>query len=154
MAALINAIQSTLTGASAWTTLVAGGTRLLDDMGRNGLHPDDLSYDSDGLIRLTAVVHWSSGGAAEVAHRTYRRFLYVRLFVDPSATGWANLRLAQRLLRLPAYDGGVIHRAQVAGDNEGRALVSYANDGTDYYDEELNGAAASFVRLYCEWRQR
>lgn len=153
MAALMNSIQTALTSVSAWSTLVAGGTKIADDLGKNGLHPDDLTYDANGVMRLTAMLMWSSGTAAELAQRSYRRFLYVRLFADP-VNGWANARAAQRLLRLPVGDGGVLHRRQVQSDTEGHALIHYVNDGPDYYDEQLNGAAATFVRLYAEFRQR
>ncbi len=153
MAALINAIQTVLTGTSAWTTQMTGGTKIPDDLGKNGLHPDDLTVDANGVMRPTAMLMWSSGTAAELAQRSYRHFLYVRLFADPT-NGWATIRAAQRLLRLPVGDGGVLHRRQVQSDTEGHALVCYVNDGPDFYDEALNGAAATFVRLYAEFRQR
>lgn len=153
MATLSVAIKSALTGAVAWTTLVTGSTYLLDDLGVNGLTPDKLTYDANGRMRLTAVINWSAGTPAEIVHRTYRRFFYVRLFGDP-VNGFVNIRAAQRLLQLPNYDGGVLHRARVVSDTEGHALIAFVNVGTEYYDEELNGACASFSRLVAEYRQR
>jgi len=153
MATLTAAIKAALTGTAAWTSLVTGGTLLTDDLGKNGLQPDDLSYDNDGVMKLTAMITWSSGGAAEVVHSTQRRFFYIRLFADPT-NGWANLRAAQRLLRLPVYESGVLHRRQVQTDTEGHALIHWVSPGPEFYDEPLGGAAASFERFYAEYRQR
>lgn len=152
MASFQEAIHDALVAESAWTDLVTGGTYLLDDLGRNGLTLDNAPYDAAGQMKLTAVLTVSSGGPAEVAQTAERRFLYVRLY-DDTVHGWERIRAARRLLLLLPAEGGVLHRRQLESD-DGHVLVSWVNAGPEFYEEELNGACASFERFYAQFRRR
>ena len=67
---------------------------------------------------------------------------------ENKGNGFANIRAAIRLTK------SLLAQQQVMGDHEGSALMGWANRGPEFYDEELDGACASFCRHYVQFRQR
>jgi hypothetical protein len=142
------AIKAKLTGSSAWTTLVTGGTFIWDDLGRNGLDQEAAvtqgCYDTAGKLKLTAVITFGTASEREIL-KSQRQFFRVFLYHDNS---YPLIRQAVRL----AYD--TLNAQQVAADAVGSPLIRWVDDMQEYVADELDGAMAGGGRFYCQFSRK
>lgn len=135
------AIKAVLTGSTAWTTLVTGGTFLYEELGRTGLTPDSAAAAgcyADGLLELTAVLTFGASTEAEIL-TSESQFMRLWLYADSSYT---NLRAARRVAK-NLLDGVTVD-ASATGD--GWPLLRWVEDQQEFTADELGGAMACSSR--------
>jgi hypothetical protein len=137
-----SAIKAVLTGSTAWTTLVTGGTFLYEELGRTGLTPDSAAaagcYDANGLLELTAVLTFGATTEAEIL-TSESQFMRLWLYADSS---YSNLRSARRVAK-NLLDGVTVN-ASATGD--GWPLLRWVDDQQEFTADELGGAMACASR--------
>jgi len=148
MATRAAAIKAVLTGSSAWTTLVTGGTFLWDDLGRNGLTPEVAEalgcYDADGKLELTAVLTMGTSGPAEVFD-SERGFFRVWLYHDSS---YPLIRQAVRKTK------DLLERTRITVTDEGTPFIRWVDDMQEFIADELGGAMAGGSRYRIQHRRQ
>lgn len=148
MAAKEAAIRDYLKAQSGWTTLVTGGTFLWDELGRNGLEPESAEangcYDSNGLLKLTAVLTFEGSSEAEIL-TSERGFMRVWLYHQSS---YDSIRQAKRKAK------DLLDRYQVASSDEGKPLLRWVDDMKDFTADTLGGALAGCSRYAIRLRRK
>ncbi|TXH08856.1 MAG: hypothetical protein E6R03_17520 [Hyphomicrobiaceae bacterium] len=139
------AIKGLLTANAAWNTLVDGGTYLREDVGRTGLSPEGASYDSNGKLKLTAVIAFSTATGKEIVRNSERRFFQVFFYHDSS---FEQVALARRKAK------DLLHQKQATSDAEGLNWIMWADDGPEFTADEMGGAAAAVSRYFVDYTRR
>ena len=139
------AIKALLTANAAWNTLVDGGTYLREDIGRTGLSSETASYDSNGKLKLTAVLVFSTATGKEIVRNSERRFFQVYFYHDSS---FEQVALARRKAK------DLLHQKQASSTTEGLNWIMWADDGPEFVADELGGAAAAVSRFYVDFTRR
>ena len=136
MTALEAAIKAKLTTSPDWTALVTGGTSLYEDLGINGLMPDNALYDMDGNMKLTAVLTFGTSSEAEILN-SETEFFTLWLY---HGTSFAAIKQARTLAK------SLLNMKQVATDDAGYPLIRWVNNLADFQAAELNNAFAGGSR--------
>lgn len=139
------AVVGLLTASTSWAALVDGGTHLREDWGRTGLRPEVAAYDTNGKLKLTAVVTFGTASGKEIVRNSERRFFQVWLYHDSS---YEQIALARRLAK------DLLHQKQASSSTEGLNWIMWADDGPEFVADELGGAAAAVSRFYVDYTRR
>lgn len=141
MATKETAIRDLLKASSAWTTLVSGGTYILDELGRTGLTMETLPTAAKdatlgGALKLVCVITFGTSTEAEVL-TTERQFMTLWFY---HFSDYTLIRQARRKAK------DLLNRVTVTTSTEGTPLLFWINDGQEYREDTLKGAVACYSR--------
>ncbi len=103
-----------------------------DSLPMDGLTPDNMQYDTNGVtILLQGVLRWRSENPMRGPEKAVRRFLEIYLYDDPDQ-GFDNIDTAKRRI------WQLLHQKWLSPtDNEGLAWSIWVGDVGEMYDEDL-----------------
>lgn len=139
MTTLKAAIKAVLTSDSSWTTLVTGGTAWRYEWGRNGLEPEKALYDTNGKLKLSAVLTLGTVTEAEIANISERGFFQLWIYHDNDAE---QLATAHDLAR------SLLNNTQVTVTSHGTPLIQWVSMQDEFIADELGGAIGRSARYY------
>ena len=137
MATLKAAIKTALTGNASWAALVTGGTAWRDEWGRNGLEPETAVYDTNGKLKLSAVLTFSTETEAEIAGSSARGFFQLWVYHDSDTS---LLTQAHDLAR------SILNNTRITADNHGTPLIRWVSTQDEFKADELSGAMGRYAR--------
>lgn len=143
MTTLRAAIAAALTGNSSWTTLVTGGTKWYEDWGANGLEPETGSYDTNGKLKLSAVLTMSARNPAEIVNTSERGIVKLWLYHDSS---FELVEQAQDLAKT------ILNKTRITVTGKGTPMLVFRDHLQEFTADELADAVAGCSRYTVQYR--
>lgn len=141
MATKETAVRDLLKANAGWTSLVTGGTYILDELGRTGLSLETLPTAAkdatlSGALKLVCVITFGTSIEAEVL-TSENQFMTLWFYHHSDR---ALIKQARRKAK------DLLDRQQVTTTTEGHPLIRWVNDLGDFNEDELRGAMAGASR--------